>query len=280
MDFSIFVPLAKADEAKRLISGLLTEEMPDRANEICDYVSSKPFFQKWSREVSEASGGKSLGNVRVMHAKLAVGKLTQIDFDDEGKKIEVIAKIVDADTWQKVTEGIYTGLSVGGRYARRWKDANSDFTRFTAEPSEISLVDRPCLPSATFEIRKASGLTERRRFDGERAERLARIRAEVDAETAPMTAMLAELLAKVEGLHLSYRTARCGTALADGDRLAPPRAAVRAVSKSEDSGIAALGRGPSLDEAMAAIDRLPNGERSLALMKIALGTPVTLDKIK
>jgi hypothetical protein len=60
-------------------------------------------------------------------------------------------------------EGVYTGFSQGGAYERRWTDAEGR-TRYTAAPNEISLVDLPCLPQATFEMIKADGTSERRRF--------------------------------------------------------------------------------------------------------------------
>jgi len=113
--------------------------------------------------VNEASGGKSLGALRAMHGRVAAGKITDIAFDDEGKRIMIAAKIVDDDEWRKVEEGVYTGFSQGGRYVRRWPDPGSDLTRYTAEPREISLVDLPAVASATFEVIK-DGVAEKRAF--------------------------------------------------------------------------------------------------------------------
>ncbi len=59
--FDLFLPLAKVDLDQRLVTGVATAETPDRSGEICDYASSKPYFEKWSAEALEASGGKSLG---------------------------------------------------------------------------------------------------------------------------------------------------------------------------------------------------------------------------
>ena len=130
----LFVPLVKVDLDRRIVTGVATAEAPDRAGEICDYASSKPYFEKWSVEAQQASGGKSLGAVRAMHGRVAAGKLTDIAFDDEAKRIQVAAKIVDDDEWLKVTEGVYTGFSQGGRYVKRWPDPESGLTRYTAEP--------------------------------------------------------------------------------------------------------------------------------------------------
>jgi hypothetical protein len=159
----LFLPLAKVDLDRRLVTGVATAETPDRSGEIFDYASSKPYFEKWSAEAAAASGGKSLGAVRAMHGSIAAGKLTDIAFDDDAKRITVCAKIVDDDEWRKVQEGVYTGFSQGGRYVKRWADPDTGLTRYTAEPHEISLVDLPCVPDATFDVVKG-GVVERRAF--------------------------------------------------------------------------------------------------------------------
>ena len=160
----LFIKLSKVDPVERMVFGVATAEEPDRSGEICDYASSKPYFERWSADISKSSGGKSLGNVREMHGKSAAGKLTAITFDDDAKAIKVAAKIVDDKAWEKVLEGVYTGFSQGGRYVKRWPDPDSDMTRYTAEPMELSLVDLPCLPGATFSVIKADGVIEEHEF--------------------------------------------------------------------------------------------------------------------
>ena len=86
----LFLPLAKVDLDRRLVTGVATAETPDRSGEIFDYASSKPYFEKWSAEALAASGGKSLGAVRAMHGPVAAGKLTDIAFDDDAKRITVV----------------------------------------------------------------------------------------------------------------------------------------------------------------------------------------------
>jgi hypothetical protein len=159
----LFLPLTKVDLDRRLVTGVATTETPDRSGEIFDYASSKPYFEKWSAEAAAASGGKSLGAVRAMHGSVAAGKLTDIAFDDDTKRITVCAKVVDDDEWRKVQEGVYTGFSQGGRYVKRWADPGTGLTRYTAEPHEISLVDLPCVPDATFDVVK-DGVADKRGF--------------------------------------------------------------------------------------------------------------------
>lgn len=163
--FNLFIPITKVDEEKRLVYGLATAESVDKSGEIFDYASSLPYYKDWSGEIHKASGGKSLGNVREMHTNIAAGKLTQINFNDEQKQIEVCAKIVNDSTWEKVLEGVLTGFSHGGEYIKTWKDPeNPKLTRYTARPAELSVVDNPCLGAATFELLRADGATEMRKF--------------------------------------------------------------------------------------------------------------------
>ena len=150
----MFIPLAKADAAQRLVYGSF-DETPDRAREVCDYATAKPAFEAWSEALSKASEGKSLGNIRGQHSNIAAGKLVELTFDDMTKSIGFVAKIVDDNEWKKVEEGVYTGFSPGGKYAKRWKDG--DFTRYTPDVRELSIVDVPCNPNATFTMVKADG---------------------------------------------------------------------------------------------------------------------------
>jgi hypothetical protein len=164
-DMKIFVPMTKIDAAQRLVYGVVTAEAPDVSGEVCDYASTKPLYQKWSQNFASATEGRSFGNLRAMHGNVAAGKLVEIAFNDEAKRIEICGKVVDDAEWQKVEEGVYTGFSQGGRYLKRWQDPDAPaLMRYTAEPLEVSLVDHPCLPEATFAVVKADGSTELRKF--------------------------------------------------------------------------------------------------------------------
>jgi hypothetical protein len=164
-EMNLFIPIKKVDVAQRLVYGTLAAEMPDQSGEIMDYETAKPAFQKWSDDVSKATEGRSVGNVRAMHTAVSAGKLTDISFDDVTKSIMGVAKIVDDNEWQKVLEGVYTGFSLGGSYAKRWAcPANASLKRYTPTIAEVSIVDNPCIPSARFEVIKADGSTELRKF--------------------------------------------------------------------------------------------------------------------
>lgn len=158
----VFVPLTKVDEEQRLVYGTITQQILDKSGEMMDYTSSKPNFEKWSNDIHEATGGLSKGNLRVMHGLNVAGKLTELDFNDNDQSIEVCSKIVDENEWQKVLEGCYTGFSVGGRYGKKWNETidGSVIKKYEAIPNEVSLVDNPCCPSATFSLVKADGAEE------------------------------------------------------------------------------------------------------------------------
>lgn len=155
---SYFIPLKKVIEAKREVWGIAAIEQPDQSGEIMDYQKSKPHFWAWSKRVQKASGGKSYGNVRDSHTSKAIGKVIKLLFDDAAKAIRVGVKILDKEAWDKVVEGVFTGFSIGGRYGDRWPDPlNKNYIRYEAIPTELSLVDLPCIPGAVIEMIKADG---------------------------------------------------------------------------------------------------------------------------
>src|SRR5579859_1090858 len=144
------------------------DETPDIDDEIFDYKTSKPYVEAWSEasEESTKSAGQavSYGNVRAQHgaqgAQNAAGTICEpIDYDDKDRRISLRIKVVDSDAITKVQEGVYRGVSIKGRLVgRKWKDGK--FYRYTVDPVEFSLVDKPANPSATITVVKADGSTE------------------------------------------------------------------------------------------------------------------------
>ncbi len=158
-DQTSFIPITKVDAERREVWGWGAVEMPDASDEIMDYKSSKPLFMEWSNAAQKRSGGKSLGNLRSMHQTKVAGKLIDFRPDDQVQGFYVGAKIVDDDEWNKVVEGVYTGFSIGGSYQKRWPDEKKPgLIRYTAKPTELSIVDAPCIPGATFQMVKAEGI--------------------------------------------------------------------------------------------------------------------------
>jgi hypothetical protein len=162
----IFARITKVDEKAKTVTGRAAQEFPDLSGEIFDYESSVPNFKAWAQETANASDGKSLGNVRAMHGAVAAGKLSGIEFNDTEKAVDITVKVVDQNEMEKVLEGVYTGFSIGGKYGRKWDDPdNKSLKRYTAVPHEISLVDKPCIPTALFfEVQKADGTVLQKAF--------------------------------------------------------------------------------------------------------------------
>ncbi len=167
---SVFAQISKVDAAKQEVWGVLTAAVPDRQGEILDYGKSKPYFEEWSNSQKEASGGKSLGNVRLMHGAKAIGKVIQIDYDDANERISIGSKITDPEAFKLAEEGVLTGYSVGGSYVGAREEVQHEklgkLLRYVAKPQEASLVDRPAVPTATYSMVKADGSIEERPLVG------------------------------------------------------------------------------------------------------------------
>lgn len=152
-----FAPISKINKKTREVHGILALEVRDKEGEIMDYALSKPLFEKWSRGIQEASGGKSVGNLRYMHQNEVPGKFTGIIFNDEKKQVEVVAKVSDDKRWQQVLDGELNGFSVYGNYASRKRDRALKAIRYAVDPLEGSLVDNPCMYGANFTLIKEDG---------------------------------------------------------------------------------------------------------------------------
>jgi hypothetical protein len=161
---NIFVPITKVQDnpdGTCEIYGTAALEQVDRSKEILDYATAKPQFEKWRDETLQRSGGKSMGNIRSMHGKIAAGKATAIDFDDVNKTVGIGAHIVDPVEAQKIRLGVLCGYSIGGGYLKRWPDpGNPGVMRYTPELTETSVVDSPCMPGALIQHIKMDGSSE------------------------------------------------------------------------------------------------------------------------
>lgn len=144
--------------------GIAACSEPDHDGEILDYEGSLPYFRAWSSTQFANSGGKSYGNVRIQHdAKRVGGLLTGIQFDDTNRQIKVSAQILDPTAKQMLQAGALTGFSIGGSYVSK-TPLPGGLVSYVANPVEISVVDRPCSPSATFSLVHSDGRVELRKF--------------------------------------------------------------------------------------------------------------------
>ncbi len=228
----LIFPLRKADAMQRRVYARLDETV-DRAGEAMDYAASVPVFKAWSDAQAAQTSGKSRGNVRSQHGRIAAGVVSEISFDDDARAIEFGIDVVDDGEWDKVIKGVYTGISPGGSAARR-KEATGVVRYAVTSLNELSLVDIPCSPAATFTLIKADGVEEEVDFAAPEDIHAARhdlMKALSDAASprdhaallAPLSVDRLEKLfggAAVEGPLLSATTrrdlAQSGAALADG----------------------------------------------------------------
>lgn len=159
----LFVKFEKAHitGGRRRIFGYATMEKPDRVGETLDWARSKPLIQAWSNEIEKATGGRSKGNVRVMHPRAgnkdAVGRLVDLQFDDAQKRLLVRAEIDDDWVWEKIERGTYAGFSFGGD-GYYFKGPKGD-RRYALKPCDVSLVDMPMVEDCYFQIEKMNGET-------------------------------------------------------------------------------------------------------------------------
>jgi hypothetical protein len=159
-----FVPLLKMEEqadGSLMVYGLVTEQKPDLDREVCDYVTTKAFYQmrtaeRWALTSKIAGMEPSLMAARGQHdPKQAIGAGRSIDFSDALKTIKMGFQIVDGEAVKKWKAGVYVGFSQGGGYVDKWADPEfAGCTRYTCDPMEVSSVDAPCLPSALVESMK------------------------------------------------------------------------------------------------------------------------------
>ncbi|HEX5319807.1 MAG TPA: HK97 family phage prohead protease [Stellaceae bacterium] len=291
-----YAPLAKIDAAEHMVWGYASTEAEDDQGETV------------TRDALSAALGDYLkfANIREMHQMSAVGVAEEAGVDDRG--LYVGARIVDPRAWDKVTAGVYKGFSIGGRVKSR---DPADRTVITAlSLTEISLVDRPANPEAVFDCWKAEGgqhmaeaaaaarepvqiwycgvaahrhlakaeavrcLEKRGAEDGDYAQE----RIDVGGPPASEKAAVAGDLSKSLG---DLMKAVAGEILPRLDALAkrvediaatplPPLTAGRGlagISKREDSG----GFGEDL---VAALSRMTDEERTLALIKAAHANPI------
>lgn len=158
-DLQKFIPFVKVDSAKQEVWGIVTAEVADKTGETCLYEKTKPYYKTWAEEFQKATDGKSCGNLRYMHQLRVVGKGIGIEFRDADKEIWMGFKITDSDVWKDVEEGVLTGFSQGGKYV----EGPNRKGEYVASPTEVSVVDNPCLGVAHFAHIKTDGSVELRK---------------------------------------------------------------------------------------------------------------------
>ena len=155
INFSFPIDMIKKEQ--RIVSGIATADNVDKSNDIVDFAASEIAFKNWQ------------GNIREMHAPIAVGKAISYKpikmKDADGKEynaIEVeayISKGAEA-TWQKVLDGTLRAFSIGGKIMKKeilaGKLHNNRPINIIKEYElgELSLVDNPANALAIIDLVK------------------------------------------------------------------------------------------------------------------------------
>jgi len=139
---------SRDDKGFLTVKGLATDDTLDLDQQICDPEWLKTAMPKWFK----------LGNIREQHdGSRAVGKATSMT--SQGTGFAISAKIVDPIAAMKVEQNVYSGFSIGIKSA--YVDMNDPRAPKGVikggEIVEVSVVDRPANPSASFELAKTVG---------------------------------------------------------------------------------------------------------------------------
>jgi len=147
----IFVPFAKSEklaDGTVMVYGKVTDATVDLDGQIADPVWSKAALAEWFERAA---------NIREMHQPSAVGK--GIELSVEGDATYLKAKIVDPVAARKVEEGVYTGYSWGAKRPIVVPDPTKKAPGGIIKGGlivEVSVVDQPANPAATFTLAKMS----------------------------------------------------------------------------------------------------------------------------
>jgi len=147
----IFVPFAKSErqqDGSVLVYGKVTDATVDLDGQIADPSWSKAALTDWFERAA---------NIREMHQPSAVGKGVELVQDGDATYLK--AKIVDPVAATKVTEGVYTGYSWGAKRPIVVPDPTKKAPGGIIKGGlivEVSVVDQPANPAATFTLAKMS----------------------------------------------------------------------------------------------------------------------------
>ncbi len=120
-DVKINIPIAKVDQAKRLVTGIVLE--PDSIDSQNDTVSADvievsahDFLAKYNKMTQMGLMHTIFGQIGV---SLVESYVAPVDFELNGKPVKkgswiMTTKIHDDQLWNKVQNGEITGYSIGG----------------------------------------------------------------------------------------------------------------------------------------------------------------------
>lgn len=144
--YGAFTKVQAQDDGTVIVSGVASSEAVDADGEVILASAIKaalPGFLKFPA-------------IREMHQPKAAGRALSIVVGTDGKTY-VEAHVVDREAVAKVKAGVYAGFSIGGNVPPNGRDSANPKIVKRLNLTEISLVDRPANPEATFQIVKIDG---------------------------------------------------------------------------------------------------------------------------
>lgn len=156
-DFNLSFPIDMVKKEERIVTGIATADNVDKVGDVVDFQASLLAFKSWQ------------GNIREMHAPIAVGKAISYKpikikgaDGEEYNAIQVEAYISKGaeSTWQKVLDGTLRAFSIGGKILKKEmmqdKVHNGRPVHIIKEYDlgELSLVDNPANAVAVIDLIK------------------------------------------------------------------------------------------------------------------------------
>ena len=156
-DLNLTFPIDMVKREERIVVGIATADNIDKAGDLIEFEASIEAFKNWT------------GNIREMHAPIAVGKAINYKpvkvkgadgMEYNAMQVEAYISKGAQDTWEKVLDGTLRSFSVGGKILDKQIDAEKMFRGRPVnlikkyELGELSLVDNPANPAAVIDIVK------------------------------------------------------------------------------------------------------------------------------
>jgi hypothetical protein len=141
--YGAFTKVAPQPDGSVLVSGIASSEAEDADGETITAAAMKAALPGYLRFPA----------LREMHQAVAAGKVLAATVGRDGKTY-IECRVVDPVAVTKVRAGVYRGFSIGGHVAPDGRDRTNPKVIRRLSLTEISLVDRPSNPEATFQLVK------------------------------------------------------------------------------------------------------------------------------
>jgi hypothetical protein len=156
-DFNLSFPIDMIKKEERIIVGIATADNIDKAGDIVEFDASVEAFKNWQ------------GNIREMHAPIAVGKAIKYEpikiTGSDGQqynamRVEAYISKGAQDTWEKILDGTLRAFSIGGKILEKYVDTEKIYMGKPVKRikkymlGELSVVDNPANPASVIDIVK------------------------------------------------------------------------------------------------------------------------------